>query len=75
MKNDKELSFETALNELQDIVNKLEAGEASLDESLKLFEKGIKLTAFCNQELKTAELKIVKLQKLLEDEGDTVEQG
>ena len=38
------MSFETAMNQLNEIVVKLESGETSLDESLKLFEKGI--TAF-----------------------------
>ncbi len=42
----KNMSFETAMNQLNEIVVKLESGETSLDESLKLFEKGTELASF-----------------------------
>lgn len=55
------MTFESAMARLEDIVALLEGGTCSLDESLKLFEEGTKLTAFCSDSLKTAEQKIVQL--------------
>ena len=43
----KKLSFEASIQELEEIVAKLENGEESLEESLKLFEKGTKLASSC----------------------------
>jgi len=56
-----EMSFEEALAELEGIVEKLEKGQLSLDESLGLFEKGIKLVKECNAKLKSAQMKVEKL--------------
>jgi exodeoxyribonuclease VII small subunit len=53
--------FETALNELEQIVGKLERGELKLEESLKLFERGVELTKSCRKSLETAELKVKQL--------------
>ena len=50
--------FEKSIKELEEIVNKLETGEASLSESLELFEKGIKLAKECNKMLDEAEKKV-----------------
>jgi len=55
--------FEDALNKLEKIVSKLEEGEIPLDESLKLFEEGIRLSRFCNQKLDEAEKKVEILLK------------
>lgn len=55
------ISFEKAITRLEQIVGILEGGQCTLDESLKLFEEGTKLTAYCSQSLKQAEQKIVKL--------------
>ncbi len=55
-------TFEAAMEKLEQIVAKLESGEAALDESLKLFEEGTKLAAFCSNALDTAEQKITTLQ-------------
>ncbi len=54
-------TFEKSVQELDAIVSKMESGELSLDESLKLFEKGVKLTRECQQSLAEAEAKIEKL--------------
>ena len=54
-------TFEKAMTRLEQIVGLLESGRCTLDESLKLFEEGTKLTAYCSKALKTAEQKIVKL--------------
>ena len=51
-------NFEKSLEELQQIVSKLEAGDVSLDESLTLFEKGIKLSKSCQKILDDAEKKV-----------------
>lgn len=50
--------FEKSIKELEEVVNKLESGEASLSESLELFEKGIKLAKDCNKMLDEAEKKV-----------------
>lgn len=50
--------FEDALNKLEKIVSKLEDGDIPLEESLKLFEEGIRLSRFCNQKLDEAEKKV-----------------
>jgi exodeoxyribonuclease VII small subunit len=55
--------FEDALNKLEKIVSKLEEGDIPLEESLKLFEEGIRLSRFCNQKLDEAEKKVEILSK------------
>lgn len=56
-----ELTFEQAMTRLEQIVATLESGRCTLDDSLKLFEEGTKLTSYCAEQLKTAEQKILKL--------------
>ena len=53
--------FEASLNELEQIVGKLERGELKLEESLKLFERGVELTKLCRKSLDGAELKVKQL--------------
>ena len=55
------LTYEQALKKLEEIVNKLESGSTSLDESIKLFEEGTKLADFCNTKLNAAEQKFTEL--------------
>lgn len=62
-------SFEEAMTRLEQIVGLLENGGCPLDESLKLFEEGTRLTAFCTKALKEAEQKIVKLTAVEQAEG------
>lgn len=57
----KELTFEQAMERLEEIVSVLESGKETLDVSMKLFEEGAALTAFCTESLKNAEQKIIKL--------------
>ena len=57
------LSFEEALEKLQEIVSKIEEGELSLNECLAEYENGIKLAAFCARELKSAKARVEKLKK------------
>lgn len=51
-------NFEEALQNLESLVEAMEAGELSLEESLKAFEQGIKLTRECQQMLEQAEQKV-----------------
>lgn len=56
-------NFEKSIGRLEEIVRKMEAGNASLEESLKLFEEGTALAAACNKQLDEAEQKVVRLMK------------
>ena len=58
-----EKSFESSLGELETIVRKLEGGDLDLEESLKLFEKGVKLSRECRERLTRAERRIEVLMK------------
>ena len=53
-----EMTFETAMTRLEAIVNQLESGKATLDESLALYEEGIALVRLCSERLDRAEPKI-----------------
>jgi exodeoxyribonuclease VII small subunit len=56
-------SFEESLKKLETIVEKLEKGDLALEESLKLFEEGVGLSAACKKELDEAEGKVQMLMK------------
>jgi exodeoxyribonuclease VII small subunit len=60
---EKKQTFETSLQELEKIVRKLEDGDLSLEESLKLFEDGVKLSRECQERLNQAERRIEILVK------------
>ncbi|WP_332812316.1 exodeoxyribonuclease VII small subunit [Sphingomonas sp.] len=57
-----ELSFEAALKRLEEIVRKLESGEASLDESITLYAEGDRLKQQCEARLQAAQARIDKIQ-------------
>ena len=59
-------TFEASLQELEKIVRRLEDGDLSLEESLKLFEKGVKLSRECQERLNQAERRI---EVLIQDEN------
>ena len=61
------MSFEKKLKELEDIVEQLSAGQPELEESVKLFEKGIRLSRECSTQLRQAEEKVQKLTGLSPD--------
>jgi len=63
----KEKQFEDAMKELEDIVKRLESGDLSLEESLKIFEEGIALSRYCFKKLEEAEKKVSILIK--DEEG------
>ena len=58
-----EKTFEASLNQLETIVKQLEAGELPLEESLKLFENGVRLSRECRERLNEAERRIQVLMK------------
>ena len=64
-------NFEKALSELESLVEDMEQGNLSLEDSLKRFEKGIALSTECQQALQNAELKI---KQLVEKNGKLLEQ-
>lgn len=68
-KSNKTPDFEKALGELEEIVERLEEGELSLEESLKQFEQGIQLTRHCRDALEKAEQRVRKLAGDGEDAG------
>ena len=55
--------FESNLKQLEEIVVKLEGGDLTLDQSLELFEEGVKISRFCNAKLEEAERKVETLIK------------
>lgn len=57
----KEMSFEDALSELEGIVARLERGDAPLEESIDIYERGAKLKKHCESKLKSAQLKVDKI--------------
>lgn len=61
-----DISFETAIKQLEEIVKSLENGDIPLDDALKLFEKGVALTKVCTEKLNAAEKQI----KLLVKDGE-----
>jgi exodeoxyribonuclease VII small subunit len=66
----KSVNFEKALAELEKLVEEMEQGNLSLEESLKRFEKGIALTSDCQEALHRAELKV---KELVEKNGKLLE--
>ena len=69
-KTRKSINFETAIEELESLVEEMEQGEISLEDSLKKFERGIELTRTCQKALQEAEQKV---QILIEKkEGDII---
>ncbi len=56
-----DLTFEQALTQLQKLVDELENGDGSLEESLLRYEQGMKLAAYCNELLDKAELRVQEL--------------
>ncbi len=67
----KELKFEDGLKKLEELVNQLDDGSLSLEESISYYEIGVKLKSHCEKLLKTAELKILKVsdkEKIVKEE-------
>jgi len=62
---DKDMSYEEAVKELESIISKLDSGEASLDDSIKLYSRGMELSKFCKDRLDS----IVKKISMLSEDG------
>jgi exodeoxyribonuclease VII small subunit len=52
------MSFEAALQELEHLVARLESGQASLEDSITLYERGARLKAHCDARLKSAQMRV-----------------
>lgn len=61
-----EPSFEKALNDLEQIVEKMDSGDLSLEDLMRSFENGQKLVKICDDSLNTAELRISELEKQMD---------
>lgn len=66
-------TFEEELKELEETVEALRKPDLSLDESMKLYKKGVSLTKFCAKELTKAEGELKKLTQNLEEEDFSIE--
>jgi exodeoxyribonuclease VII small subunit len=62
-KDPRELKFEEAIADLEQVVEQLESGDLSLEDSLAAFEKGVGLVRYCNQKLSEVEKKVELLVK------------
>jgi len=60
--------FESALKELEQLVERMERGDQTLEQSLKDFERGVELTKACQKTLKDAEQRV---EKLVQQDGET----
>ncbi len=63
-------NFDTALLRLKEITLALESGENDLEMSMKLYEEGVHLVAFCNKTLENAKQKVTELSELADGEND-----
>lgn len=55
------MSFEEAMRALEEVVGRLESGDAPLEESIALYERGAKLKEHCEKKLRAAELKVAQI--------------
>ena len=62
MSKEKENNFESNLKKLEVIVDKLESGDIGLEESVKLYEEGMKIKKVCDKKLKDIEMQIKKIK-------------
>ena len=62
MSKEKDNNFETNLKKLEMIVDKLESGNIGLEESVKLYEEGMKIKKICDKKLKDIEMQIKKIK-------------
>lgn len=67
------LNFEKSMQMLEGIVKKLEAGDLPLEESLKIYEQGVKLAAQCQKTLSQAEQKVAILSNMGDDERESLD--
>ncbi|GEL77374.1 exodeoxyribonuclease VII small subunit [Tenuibacillus multivorans] len=68
MANQEELTFEQAMKNLEDIVDKLEEGDVPLEKAIEYYKEGMKLSKFCNDKLKSVEDEITEI---MNENGET----
>ncbi len=61
--NDEKKTFEQAIERMEQIISRLSDGNLGIDESVALYEEGVKLAAFCDEKIKEAQRKITLLQE------------
>jgi exodeoxyribonuclease VII small subunit len=66
---EKDLTFEQAFGELETAVQRLEAGDLTLEEAIALYERGMRLAQRCNDALDAAELQVQELALADDDQG------
>lgn len=66
----KKVDFEATLSELETLVERMESGDLSLEDSLSAFERGVTLTRECQQALSEAELRVKTLTAAADDSAD-----
>jgi len=71
MEEQREITFEQAISRLEEIVQALDGGELPLNESLRLFEEGVKLARECSKQLAEAQSKLETLVKKPDGSLDT----
>jgi exodeoxyribonuclease VII small subunit len=67
------INFDTALERLEDIVEQLESGQLALEASLALFEEGVKLSVYCQKELKKTDGRVQRLFRKLNGELELID--
>lgn len=67
MSEEKELSFEEAMESLEEIVNELEKGDVPLEKAIDYYQDGMKLSKLCNDKLKNVE---EKMTKIMNEQGE-----
>lgn len=75
MSNDQKKTFEEAMDQLEEIVEKLEEGDVPLEEAISIYQKGMELSKFCHDKLKRVEGQLTQI--LTEDgqkEGFSIEE-
>ncbi len=64
------LTYESAIKRLEEIVSLLENGNCDLNSTVELYDEGLKLAAFCNDALKTAKQKITTIEEYIKEQSD-----
>ncbi|WP_026569993.1 MULTISPECIES: exodeoxyribonuclease VII small subunit [Sediminibacillus] len=67
--SEKEISFEEAMKQLEEIVEKLEEGEVPLEKAINYYQEGMKLSKLCSDKLSSVE---EQMEKIVNEQGETV---
>ncbi|SDL62816.1 exodeoxyribonuclease VII small subunit [Sediminibacillus halophilus] len=67
--SEKEISFEEAMKQLEEIVEKLEEGEVPLEKAINYYQEGMKLSKLCSDKLSNVE---EQMEKIVNEQGETV---